>query len=46
MCYGFNMAVGCNKAQPGQSCDRGLHGCMEPMPDGTACGKPHCLANH
>ena len=46
MCYGFNMTSGCTKAQPGQSCDRGFHGCMEPLPDGTACGKPHCLLNH
>ena len=46
MCYAFNMACGCTKAQPGQSCDRGYHGCMEPLPDGSACGKPHCMANH
>ena len=46
MCYGFNMACGCTKAQPGQSCDRGFHGCMEPLPDGAACGKPHPCANH
>ena len=46
MCYGFNMASGCTKAQPGQKCDRGWHGCMEPLPDGTACGKPHPCANH
>ena len=46
MCYGFNMRKGCANAQPGQSCDRGFHGCMEPLPDGTACGKPHCLLNH
>ena len=46
MCYGFNMSAGCSKALPGQSCDRGFHGCMEPLADGTACGKPHCLANH
>ena len=46
MCYGFNMTSGCTNAQPGQSCNRGFHGCMEPLPDGTACGKPHCMANH
>ena len=46
MCYGFNMRKGCANAQPGQSCDRGFHGCMEPLPGGTACGKPHCLLNH
>ena len=46
MCYGFNMAAGCTQAQPGQKCSRGWHGCMEPLADGTACGKPHCLANH
>ena len=45
-CYAFNMSSGCSKALPGESCDKGLHGCMVPLADGTACGKPHCAAEH
>ena len=45
-CYAFNMSSGCTKALPGESCDKGLHGCMVPLPDGTACGKPHCAPEH
>jgi hypothetical protein len=29
LCFGFNMAAGCNKAKPGEKCERGWHLCCE-----------------
>lgn len=40
LCWAFNLA-GCNEAEPGQSCRRGLHLCAE-----VGCQKPHSLREH
>ena len=39
-CFAFNIN-GCKDAAPGQSCPKGLHGCMKPLANGSACSGPH-----
>ena len=39
LCFGYNTGR-CNSVQPGQRCQRGLHGCAK-LVNGDACGKAH-----
>ena len=41
LCFGFNLGT-CTAAAPGESCHKGLHGCMKPAgPNGDACAERH-----
>jgi hypothetical protein len=43
-CYGFNLGT-CKAAQPGAACPKGLHGCMKPLANGSACSQPHASSS-
>lgn len=45
LCFGFNLGT-CKACGPGETCGKGLHGCMKPVgPDGEACGGAHPAAS-
>jgi hypothetical protein len=39
-CFGFNLGS-CSAAAPGQACQKGLHACMKPQANGSACSMAH-----